>query len=129
MQAKSIMRRAVIAGGIVITTYVLTAPSADAGPFRGFFRGQRCQTYYVQPAPAQAVAPAQPQGSAAANSGQYQSFSYEPGATPSQPAAPQAVQQPATSGGQYRGVYRVEQGHSVPNMFRGDRKMLGLQSN
>ncbi|WP_010584729.1 hypothetical protein [Schlesneria paludicola] len=124
------MRRAVIAGGIVVTAYVLTPPSASAGIFRGLFRGQRCQTqtYYVQPSPSSTVAPAQTQGSAANGSAQYQSFSYEPGATAPQ-AMPQAVPQPVNSGTQYRGVYRVEQGHSVPNMFRGDRKMLGLQSN
>ncbi len=101
-------------GVAVVTTIVFTS-SADAGLFRGLFRGNCCpqRTYVQQPAQTAGTAP------------QYQSFSYEPGTSAAQP-----VPQPASnSGSHYNGVYRVQPGSSVPNMFRADRKILGLQSN
>jgi len=94
------------------------ASPAYAGRFR-LFRGRQAQNCYVQPAaPATAGTPQQ-----------YQSFSYEPGTTAPQ-AAPPAASQSVNSGvSSYRGGHRVEPGHSVPNMFRADRKVLGLSGN
>jgi len=101
--------------GLVLTGMAMFSPSADAG---GFFRRVFCGPCYQQP---QYAAPAQ----GSTPSTQYQSNSYEPGTTPAAAAAPRA----AGSGSQYNGVYRVQPGSSVPNMFRADRKILGLQSN
>jgi hypothetical protein len=105
--------------GIRLAVISLLIPCSTAqagGLFRGIFRGRCCEprSNYAQPT--------QP---ATGSSPQYQSFSYEPGSATPQ-AAPQTA---APTGSHYRGVYRHEAGHSVPNLFRGDSKILGLQRN
>lgn len=113
------MRRFMTALAIATIGVLLLNTSADAGGFR-LFRGRRYQqpqTYYYNQ-------PSTPAANSAARPG-YQSFSYEP----SQVAVPQAAPQASGSGSHYQGTYRVQQGSSVPNMFRADRKILGLQSN
>lgn len=120
---KRIISRQMIAATIFAIAISLTmSPSVQAGFFRRMFRGN-CpqQTYYAQPA-----AP----GTAAAGTPQYQSFSYEPGTTAPQAVSPvQQVAPQSTGGSYYQGSMRYESGSSVPNIFRGDSKIRGLQRN
>jgi hypothetical protein len=110
--------RCLIAFGVQLLVIALVIPCssgrADAF-FRRLFRGSRCCQQPV------AVMPAQP----SPQTSQSQSFSYEPGAA----VTPLASQPAAPSGSHYRGTLRHEGRHPVPNLFRGDSKVLGLQRN
>lgn len=111
MRATSLPRRAVLNAVLTLTSVAALSSSANAsGILRRIFGGHCCQPQNVVTAP----------------STQHQSFSYEPGGGAT---APQVSPRPYGGTPQYRGVYRVEPGSTIPNMFRADRKIRGLQSN
>ena len=128
MELRTFGRCLCFAVAFAVTSSLFVSSSVHAGGLRRIFWNYPCQTqqryYYTQPAQPAAPATANARGS------QYQSFSYEPGTTVT-PVAPQATYgtTPSASGSGYRGSMRYEAGSNVPNLFRGDRKTLGLQSN
>ena len=141
------LQRAAIVAIIAATTLLAVATSADAGNF--WRRGNQGTCYYQTQTRYYYQTPATQTQSTTDNgqvtwapqtaSTQYQSFSFEPGTNVQQPVTqtvPQAGYQyvprnqpESDAGSYYRGDYRVEPGSTVPNMFRADRKILGLQSN
>ena len=136
MRSSFFAKRTAFSAALAAMSVLALASTSEAG-WRRWSSNCGWSTRMQQFNTVQPISPVQPVAPATAMTPGYQSFSYEPaspapvvnGVVPVVGAVPLADSN-SNARSFYRGDYRVQPNdQAVPNMFRADRKILGLQSN
>lgn len=147
MNLRTFSTQLCITSVLVLATSLLATSSVSGGEGRRFFRmpSRRSQpVQYVQqpqsiqpthstatPLPIETVGATSTVPEGTSPTPAYHTPVHQPAVTTVAPVtnATTSRTQPSYSGSHYRGTMRYEGNHPVPNLFRGDSKILGLRRN